>query len=154
MLTEVEAYRGDEDPASHAYHGRTARNRAMFGPPGTLYVYRSYGLHWCLNVVVAEVGIAHAILLRAGVPLVGTAVMERRRGRGDHLTDGPGKLAAALGVDGAHDGTSLVDGPVRLEEGPLPAGYAISATPRIGITKAADRPWRFVATPVRGSPTG
>lgn len=146
-LLETEAYAGDRDPASHAYRGETARNAAMFGPPGTLYVYRSYGIHWCMNVVVAPVGTAHAVLLRGGEPVFGHRAMEARRGRADHLTDGPGKLCQALGVSGTHDGTSLIDGPVRLVPGPLPAGYRISATPRVGISRAADRRWRFVAEP-------
>lgn len=145
MLTEVEAYAGELDPASHAYRGPTERNRSMFGPPGTLYVYRSYGIHWCMNVVVREEGVAHAILLRGGVPTRGWAVMERRRGRHDHLADGPGKLAQALAVTGEHDGTSLIDGPVRLVAGELPAGSAVASTQRIGITKATEHPWRFIA---------
>lgn len=143
-LTEVEAYAGDLDPASHAFRGRTARNEAMFGPPGTLYVYRSYGIHWCANVVVREVGIAHAVLMRAGIPTAGRDVMKLRRGREDHLTDGPGKLCQALGITGDHDGTSLVDGPVRLSATRIGPGE-VAATRRIGITKAVDRPWRFVA---------
>lgn len=152
MLTEVEAYRGDQDPASHAFRGPTPRNEAMFGPAGTLYVYRSYGLHWCMNVVVADVGVAHAVLLRAGVPTVGVDVMELRRGRRDHLTDGPGKLCQALGVTGRDDGTSLRDGPVRLLAGDLPPGSAVEQTVRIGISRAVDLPWRFVAR-ITGSPT-
>lgn len=143
VLNEVEAYAGLDDPASHAYNGETKRNRAMFGPAGTLYVYRSYGIHWCMNIVVGEPGIPHAVLLRGGVPVVGEQTMVRRRGRDDHVADGPGKLTQALGVTGDHDGSSVVDGPVRLLPG-KPA-EAISTTPRIGITKAADRPWRFVA---------
>ena len=120
----------------------------MFGPAGTLYVYRSYGIHWCMNVVVAEAGVAHAVLVRGGVPLVGQAVMRSRRGRGDHLADGPGKLCQALGVTGEHDGTSVIDGPVRVTLGRLPSSSVVDATPRIGISKAIDHPWRFVA--VRG----
>jgi DNA-3-methyladenine glycosylase len=147
MLDEVEAYAGAHDPASHAYRGRTARNGAMFGPPGTLYVYRSYGIHWCMNIVTGEPGLPHAVLLRGGVPTVGEEAMARRRGRSDHLADGPGKLTQALGVVGAHDGTSVLDGPVRLIAGAAPHGTVIIATPRIGITKAADRPWRFVLAP-------
>jgi DNA-3-methyladenine glycosylase len=143
MLTEVEAYAGEQDPASHAFRGRTARNGAMFGPPGTLYVYRSYGLHWCMNVVTGMMGLPHAVLLRGGVPVAGEDTMVRRRGRRDHIADGPGKLTQALGVAGDHDGTSVLDGPVRLLAGVVPEG-TIVATPRIGITKAADRPWRFV----------
>lgn len=143
-LTEVEAYVGERDPASHAYRGVTNRNRSMFGPPGTLYVYRSYGIHWCMNIVVEDEGVPHAVLLRGGEPTRGIAVIEARRGRKDHLTDGPGKLCQAMGVDGGHDGTSVLSGPVRLgaaEDRPA----SITATPRIGITKATDKRWRFVA---------
>lgn len=144
-LTETEAYAGELDPASHAYRGETKRNASMFGPPGTLYVYRSYGIHWCMNVVVEPIGTAHAVLLRGGEPVRGRRLIESRRGRADHLTDGPGKLCQALGVTGEQDGSSVLDGPVRLLPGKLPRGYRITATPRIGIAKAADRPWRFVA---------
>ncbi len=146
-LTEVEAYAGDRDPASHAYRGLTPRNASMFGPPGTLYVYRSYGIHWCMNIVAAGPGVAHAILLRGGEPVAGEATMAQRRGRTDHLTDGPGKLSQALGVDGRHDGTSVATGEVRLIRGGLPRGYVVETTPRVGISRAADRPWRFVAVP-------
>jgi len=147
MLTEVEAYRGDQDPASHAYRGRTRRNASMFGEAGTLYVYRSYGIHWCMNVVVGAPGTAHAVLMRGGIPVDGQDAMERRRGREDHITDGPGKLCQALAVTGAHDGTSLRDGPVRLTPATLPPGWTIEATPRIGIAKATHRHWRLVALP-------
>ena len=146
-LMETEAYAGDRDPASHAFHGQTRRNAAMFGPAGTLYVYRAYGIHWCMNVVVQPVGTAHAVLLRGGEPISGRDVMEARRGREDHLADGPGKLCQALGVTGDHDGSSLRIGPIRLLPGTLPEGYRISTTPRVGITRAAERPWRFVARP-------
>jgi DNA-3-methyladenine glycosylase len=145
MLTEVEAYAGADDPASHAYRGRTARNAAMFGPPGTLYVYRSYGIHWCMNIVVGEEGLPHAVLLRGGEVTRGGATIERRRRRHDHLTDGPGKLCEALGVTGAQDGTSVLDGPVRLIPGDLPTNRTLLATPRVGISKAVEEPWRFVA---------
>ncbi len=148
MITETEAYAGADDPASHSFRGRTARNEAMFAGGGTLYVYRSYGVHWCMNVVVGRPGTGHAVLLRGGVPITGEEVMRARRGRDDHLTDGPGKLAQALGVNGAADGTSLIRGPVRLVPGNLPPGWQIAATPRIGITKATERPWRRVARPV------
>lgn len=143
VLDEVEAYAGFDDPASHAYRGETKRNRAMFGAAGTLYVYRSYGIHWCMNIVVGEPGVPHAVLLRGGEPVEGVEIMRRRRGRADRVADGPGKLTQALGVTGDHDGSSVLDGPVRLLPG-KPAG-AVSTTTRIGITKAADRPWRFVA---------
>lgn len=142
VLTEVEAYAGGEDPASHAYRGETPRNTSMFDAAGTLYVYRSYGIHWCMNVVVGEAGLPHAVLLRGGEPVSGREVMIERRGRADHLTDGPGKLSRALGVTGDHDGTSVIDGPVRL----LPGERAgrIERTPRVGLTVARDMPWRYV----------
>lgn len=141
-LTEVEAYMGEDDPASHAFRGRTPRNGAMFGAPGSLYVYRSYGIHWCMNVTCGPEGVAMAVLLRGGVILEGKNEIERRRGRSDHLTDGPGKLCQALGVTGDHDGTSVLEGPIRLGERVL-VGEVVT-TPRIGISKAVDRPWRFV----------
>jgi DNA-3-methyladenine glycosylase len=142
VLTEVEAYEPD-DEASHSFRGRTPANASMFGAPGTLYVYRSYGLHWCMNVTVGPEGTGAAVLLRGGRPVAGTAEMVRRRGRTDHLSDGPGKLAQALGVDGSADGSTVLDGPVRLG-GASEAGGVVEATPRIGITKAVERPWRFV----------
>ena len=145
MLTEVEAYAGADDPASHAYRGRTPRNTAMFGPAGLLYVYRSYGLHWCMNIVVGEEGLPHAVLLRGGEVTEGLGTIEHRRKRRDHLTNGPGKLCEALSVTGEHDGTSVLDGPVQLIPGVLPPGRRILATSRIGISKAVDEPWRYVA---------
>ncbi len=145
VICEVEAYGGAEDPASHAYRGRTTRNDSMFREPGTLYVYRSYGVHWCANIVTGRAGEASAILLRGGTPDVGIDTMELRRGRADHLADGPGKLCAALGITGDDDGTSVIDGPVRLVAGVLQEGTTIDSGPRIGITTAIDRPWRFVA---------
>lgn len=144
VLTEVEAYAGLDDPASHAFRGETRRNRSLFLAPGTLYVYLSYGIHWCMNVVVNDERAPNAVLLRGGSPAVGRAVMAERRGRFDHLSDGPGKLTQALGVTGDHDGTDLNDGPVWLLPGDPIDPERIEATPRIGISKAADRPWRFV----------
>jgi DNA-3-methyladenine glycosylase len=143
-LVEVEAYAGSRDPASHAYRGETRRNHSMFGPAGTLYVYRSYGIHWCMNVVAEEPG--HAVLLRGGQILHGGDVIKRRRDRTDHLTDGPGKLCQALGVTGDCDGASLDEEPVRLVPDVLSPEFVVRATPRVGITKAADRPWRFMAS--------
>jgi DNA-3-methyladenine glycosylase len=141
-LTEVEAY-GPEDPASHAFRGERNANRSMFKKPGTLYVYRSYGMHWCANVVTGPVGTGEAVLLRAGTPVTGEAAMRRRRGRDDHLCDGPGKLCQALGITGDLDGTSLETGPARLTlAGDIPG--KVIATSRIGITKGTDRLWRFV----------
>jgi len=149
LLTEVEAYGGADDPASHAHRGRTLRNTSMFGPPGTLYVYRSYGVHWCLNVVTGAAGEPAAVLLRGGIPVAGEAEMRRRRGRRDHLTDGPGKLAEALGVTGEHDGSWLLGGgDVAITGTPALSG-AVVAGPRVGVGRAAERPWRFVvASPV------
>lgn len=145
-IREVEAYDGTDDPASHAYRGPTARNGSMFARPGTAYVYRSYGIHWCLNVVTGEPDHGAAVLLRGGEPLSGVDIMERRRGRSDHLADGPGKLAQAMGVTGDHDGIDLLGGgTLRLTPGRRSA-RPVLATPRIGISKAADRPWRFVVS--------
>jgi DNA-3-methyladenine glycosylase len=143
QLTEVEAYTMD-DPASHSFAGETARNRSMFGRAGTLYVYRSYGMHWCANVVTGTEGEGQAVLLRAGSIVAGEEVIRRRRGRSDHLADGPGKLCQALGITGEHDGLDLLSGgPVRLVGGRSP--QSVTVTPRVGITKAAERKWRFVA---------
>ncbi len=141
-LTEVEAYAPD-DPAAHSFNGRTPRNATMFGPPGHLYVYLSYGIHWCANVVVGKEGDASAVLLRGGEPLTGRATMIERRGREQNLTDGPGKLCQALGIDGSFDGGPLSGPRVWLEPGEAPSHY--EATPRIGISKATERLWRFVA---------
>jgi DNA-3-methyladenine glycosylase len=140
VVTEVEAYGGPNDAASHAARGRTEANAAMFGQAGTLYVYRSYGIHWCANVVIGAVGEPSAILLRGGDPVVGSSTMERRRKRTRNLTDGPGKLCQALGINGEHDGELLGES---VELIPGPTLGPVVATPRIGITKATDLPWRF-----------
>ena len=150
ILTEVEAYGGDDDPASHAHRGPTRRNRAMFEAAGTLYVYRSYGIHWCANVVCAPQGVPAAVLLRGGRLVEGAAVARRRRGRADHLCDGPGRLAKALGITGDLDGGSILDGPLRLEG--EPATGTVVATRRVGITRATEREWRWVLTPGGGRP--
>lgn len=142
IITEVEAYGGRDDPASHAAKGQTARNLSMFSAPGVWYVYRAYGLHWCMNLVTGPRGEASAVLIRGGDPVEGLDEMERRRSRSDAISDGPGKLTQALGVNAALDGMSAVVGPVRIEGEPL-AGE-IETTPRIGISKAVDVPWRFV----------
>ena len=144
ILTEVEAYSPD-DPASHAYNGIRPRNAAMFGQPGTLYVYRSYGIHWCANIVCGNGGIGAAVLIRSAVPVAGVQEMVRRRGRDSDLLNGPGKLAQALGIDLSHNGTDLfsAESPIRLTEGQAPA--TIRATTRIGISKAVERPWRFIS---------
>jgi DNA-3-methyladenine glycosylase len=154
-LTEVEAYRGvGVDPASHAYRGRTRRNAVMFGPPGHAYVYFVFGMHWCLNVVCGEPGTASAILLRAGEVTAGTDVARGRRGAvaDRDLARGPARLAAALGIDGAVTGTSLLDGrgPVRLTPGRPVDPRLIVAGPRVGVAAAADLPYRFW---IGGEPT-
>jgi len=142
-LTEVEAYGGRSDPASHAYGARTGRNEPMWAPAGTLYVYLSYGIHWCANIVVGGVGEPNAVLMRGGDIVEGRAAVERRRGRSAQLTNGPGKLGQALGITGSASGSDLWTGPVRLE-GPLSSVASIERTQRIGISKAVDWPWRFV----------
>lgn len=144
IITEVEAYAGLDDPASHAYRGRTKRNGSLFAGPGTLYVYRSYGIHWCMNVVIGGEDTPNAVLLRGGEPVDGLETMAERRGRMDHVSDGPGKLTQALGVTGDDDGGDLSRGPVRLILSEAQANRRVVTTPRIGITKAADWPWRFV----------
>lgn len=141
LLREVEAYTED-DPASHSHRGPTSRNQAMFGQAGTLYVYRSYGVHWCANVVTNRAGVGEAILLRGGTIVAGEGLAVQRRGRTDRLADGPGKLCAAMGISGVHDGSSLTDGPYRLEAG---AATNHVATERIGISRGTERLWRFVA---------
>ena len=145
ILTEVEAYDGADDPASHAFRGRTPRNASMFGPAGTLYVYRSYGVHWCMNVVCGPIGVASAVLLRGGRPVEGVETMTTRRGGRRPMAVGPGNLTQALGVTGDLDGSSLDDGPVRLE-GAAIEGTVVSS-PRVGISRAQERPWRFVLQP-------
>lgn len=142
IVVETEAYDRD-DPASHSVNGPTERNAAMFGPPGRAYVYRSYGLHWCLNVVCGPPGHGAAILIRALEPTRGLDVMRVRRGTGDDrlLCAGPGRLTQALGVTRAHDGMSLDTPPFGLA---APATRPpIVAGPRIGISRNADAPWRF-----------
>ncbi len=145
-IVEVEAYGGADDPASHAYRGRTARNRVMFGPPGHAYVYFTYGMHHCFNVVCGSPGRAAAVLVRSLVPLAGQAVMTRRRGTTDahRLARGPGALARALGIDRRHDGADLSVGPVWVAD--LPAarqGRRVERGPRVGIRLAAERPLRY-----------
>jgi DNA-3-methyladenine glycosylase len=142
VIVEVEAY-DREDPASHGFRGQTARNRSMFGPPGQAYVYRSYGIHWCLNFVCEEEGTAAAVLIRALHPTDGLDRMRARRGADDLrlLCSGPGKLCQALGVTGGHDGLPLDRPPFELL-GTRTAAEVVTG-PRIGISTATDRPWRY-----------
>jgi len=144
-LVEVEAYDGPDDPASHAYRGRTARTEVMFGPPGRLYVYLSYGMHWAANVVCGPDGTASGVLLRSGEVVEGLHEARSRRGRASDrdLARGPGRLCQALGITAEHKGTSVLGrGPVTLELHPPPP-EAVSAGPRVGVSAAAERPWRF-----------
>ena len=143
-LTEVEAYDGASDPASHAYRGRTVRNAVMFGPPGHLYVYFSYGMHWAANLICGPDGLASGVLLRSGEVVDGLEVARQRRGRtrDRDLARGPGRLTQALGIAAEHKGAYLLDGgPLRLETGPPPK--TILAGPRVGVSVEADRRWRF-----------
>jgi DNA-3-methyladenine glycosylase len=142
VLTEVEAYSGAIDAAAHSYRGRTPRTEPMYGPAGGVYVYRSYGIHWCVNVVVGEPGRADAVLLRGGEPTEGADIMALRRKREDHLADGPGKLAQAMAITGADTGTMLGQG-MRLLPPETQPGL-VEVTTRIGISKAVDLPWRFI----------
>ena len=143
-LTEVEAYDGANDPGSHAYRGQTPRNAVMFGPAGHLYVYFTYGMHHCCNVVCGPTGSASAVLLRAGEVVDGLDIARSRRSRAADrdLARGPALLCQALGIDGAHDGTDLRRGPLRLEPAPGPP-VAVQTGPRVGLRQAAERPWRF-----------
>jgi DNA-3-methyladenine glycosylase len=146
-IVETEAYLGYDDPASHGYlHRRNTRNQALFGPPGSWYVYLSYGMHWCANLVCQELGQASAVLLRALEPLDGLEAMRRRRGRvpDRELCSGPGKLCQALGITRELDGRTMQRGMVRVFRPGVEDGPSILVTPRIGITKAADWPLRFV----------
>jgi DNA-3-methyladenine glycosylase len=149
-LTEVEAYAGvGADPASHAHRGRTPRNAVMFGPPGHLYVYFTYGLHWCANVVCGPEGEAAAVLLRAGEVVGGLPAARARRSRAAsdaELARGPARLTAALGIDRAAGGAYLLSaaGPVRLRPAPQPVDPAqIRSGPRVGVAGGQDTPWRF-----------
>ena len=150
-IIEVEAYRGEQDPASHAYKGVTVRNQTMFGPPGHLYVYLSYGLHWCANVVCGPVGEARAVLLRALAPVSGLETMRSARWTGQRHRDdrdlcrGPGRLCQAFGIDGSFDGSDLAGRGAYLwvaDDGAQPPSEP-AVTSRVGISVGTELPWRF-----------
>ena len=153
-LTEVEAYEGADDPGSHAHRGPTPRNEVMFGPPGHLYVYFTYGMHHCCNAACGPEGVASAVLLRAGEIVAGVETARSRRpGSSDRdLARGPARLCRALAIDRASNGLDLLADPATLQLAPEPSDPAteISRGPRVGLRLAADRPWRFWLT---GDPT-
>jgi len=150
-IVETEAYLGPEDPACHAVAGRTERTWHLHGPPGVAYVYFVYGVHWCFNAVTREEGHGSAVLVRAIEPMGGLSLMRTRRGerRDVDLTNGPGKLCQALGIDGALDGTRLDRGSLRILAGTPVDDDGVEVTPRIGITRAAEWPLRWL---LRGNP--
>lgn len=151
IIVETEAYLGEHDLACHAAAGRTARTEHLYGPPGISYVYFIYGMYWCFNAVTREEGAPSAVLVRAVEPLDGLPLMHRRRPRIKNdveLTNGPGKLCTALGITGAHTGKSLQRKPLVIREGQGISSRDIEITARIGITKSADWPLRYV---VRGN---
>jgi DNA-3-methyladenine glycosylase len=158
LITEVEAYAGAGDPASHAFRGRTARNAVMFGDPGHAYVYFTYGMHFCVNLVCRPEGTASAVLLRAGRVTEGAALAALRRSAGGRaagpsadrdLARGPARLCQALGIDRSLDGADVCGGesPLRICEraGPVPPG-AVSQGPRVGVSRGTEEPWRFWIT--------
>ncbi|MFW7379950.1 MAG: DNA-3-methyladenine glycosylase [Oligoflexus sp.] len=145
-IVETEAYQQD-DPASHSYCGMTTRNRLMFARGGLSYVYRSYGIHWCFNVVSGREGVGEAVLIRALEPLWGISLMEERRSMSSkrrELCNGPGKLCQALAISDKNSGLDLMQGPMLLLKDPLSMQRSVLATRRVGISKAVDRPWRFL----------
>ena len=153
-IVEVEAYRAARDPASHAYRGRTERNRVMFGPPGHAYIYFTYGMHHCLNVVTEPTGTASAVLIRALEPVTGLEPMRRRRRLAadtpdlwERLARGPGCVAQAFGLTRRQDGCDLTEGPLWIADlPPRRRGFRIARGPRIGIRAAVNRRWRFYLT--------
>ncbi|MDQ3147035.1 MAG: DNA-3-methyladenine glycosylase [Actinomycetota bacterium] len=160
-IVEVEAYCGDLDPAAHSYRNRSARNEVMFGPAGHLYVYFTYGMHWCANAVCGEIDEGVAVLLRALAPLTGLDAMRRARGGVDDrdLCRGPARLCQALGLDRGHDGADLVTGGggVWIGDDGVRSPADPVVTTRVGLSRNADAPWRwyvsgsrFVSRPVRG----
>lgn len=158
-IVEVEAYHQDNDPAAHSFRGPTPRNQIMFGPPGHLYVYFIYGMHYCMNVVSEAEGIGAAVLIRALEPEEGVELMQERRGpkiKPRDLTNGPARACQALSINRDQDGVNLRSETLFLEQGPPPAQIAVST--RVGITKAVELPWRFYdagsAHVSKGKPSG
>jgi DNA-3-methyladenine glycosylase len=152
MIVETEAYVGEHDAACHAAVGRTARTAPLYGPPGTAYVYFIYGMYWCVNAVTRAEGLPSAVLIRALEPLDGIALMRSRRPRAHRdvdLCNGPGKLCLALGIGPEHNSHDLLTPPLRIRSGIKFPDRSVAVTPRIGITKAADWPLRWI---VRGNP--
>ena len=151
-IVETEAYTGEEDAACHAAAGRTARTEVLYGPPGRAYVYFVYGMHWCVNAVTRRAGLPSAVLIRAVEPLEGIAAMRRRRGvkRDSELTNGPAKLCEAFAITGvAFNGVSLRTSPLRILQGEAVPERDIDVTRRIGISKAAEEPLRWI---IEGNP--
>lgn len=151
IIVETEAYLGEHDLACHATAGRTARTETLYGPPGTSYVYFIYGMYWCFNAVTRAEGLPSAVLVRALEPLDGIALMHKRRPRiksDFDLTNGPGKLCAALGITGSMSGKSLQRKPLLIREGEPVSDDRVEVTTRIGITRSADWPLRWI---VKGS---
>jgi DNA-3-methyladenine glycosylase len=147
-IVEVEAYCGADDPGSHAFRGPTARNATMFGRPGHLYVYFTYGMHWCANAVCGPGATPHAVLLRAGAPLVGLDVMRSRRPaarRDRDLCSGPARLAQAFGIDRGFDGADLVSGPLRIVDDGVAPPRRPGVSTRVGLSagRGEDRLWRY-----------
>jgi DNA-3-methyladenine glycosylase len=152
VIVETEAYVGEHDEACHAAAGRTARTAPLYGAPGTSYVYFIYGMYWCVNAVTREIGLPSAVLVRALEPLAGSALMKKRRPRAKtdrDLTNGPGKLCAALGITGEMNARPLQLGPLVIREGRTYSDSEVGVTGRIGITKCADWPLRWI---VAGNP--
>ena len=157
IIVETEAYLGFDDPAAHAYRGRRhPGNLSLYQAPGTWYVYRSYGIHWCANLVCLGPGEGSAVLLRGITPAEGHLVMRKRRGgvRAEQLANGPGKLCQALGITRALDGQIMAGSRVRIHASRRAGRFEITTTPRIGITKASDWPLRFVAVGLTNATAG
>ena len=145
-IIETEAYCGDVDEAAHTFRGKTARNATMFGPPGHLYVYFTYGMHWCANTACGDEGVGIGVLLRAVQPLSGLEQMRVRRPRAKNereLCSGPARLCQAFDISGADDGTDLVTGRYRIASDGVPPPIDPVITPRVGISRAIDAPWRW-----------